>query len=149
MKKRKKIGIVSGYFNPLHEGHLEYFSEARKMVDYLAVIVNSDKQVSFKRSKPLLNENTRQQVIASLRKVDYVIISKDKGGDVAQSIEQVVKDLTLPSNRIGFDFYFINSGDKAGSVNPNEQKICDELGIQVVGLFLPKINSSSKIKKEL
>lgn len=148
---RKKVGIVSGYFNPLHEGHLEYFSAARKMVDFLAVIVNSDAQVALKGSKVLQNENTRLQIISSLRKVDYAIVAKDKGKDISKSIKQVHKDLSVPRKicSVGIDFYFFNSGDRAGDVDPKEQKICDDLGIQMVGLFLPKINSSSEIKKNL
>ena len=45
--KRKAI-IVSGYFNPIHSGHLDYFQEAKKLGDFLVVIVNNDDQVKVK-----------------------------------------------------------------------------------------------------
>ena len=48
---KKKAIIVSGYFNPLHKGHLEYFQNAKKLADFLFVIVNSDHQRALKQSK--------------------------------------------------------------------------------------------------
>ena len=48
---RKKAIIVSGYFNPIHKGHLEYFQNAKTHADYLFVIVNSDYQRELKGSK--------------------------------------------------------------------------------------------------
>ena len=39
---KKKAVIVSGYFNPIHKGHLEYFNNAKAMADDLFVIVNND-----------------------------------------------------------------------------------------------------------
>ena len=46
---KDKIVTVRGYFDPLHVGHLEYFSYARKLGNYLVVIVNNDKQCVFKK----------------------------------------------------------------------------------------------------
>ena len=40
-----RVVVVSGYFNPIHSGHLDYLEEAKKLGDYLVVIVNSDNQV--------------------------------------------------------------------------------------------------------
>ena len=42
--KNKTAIIVSGYFNPIHKGHIEYFQKAKNMADELVVIVNSDYQ---------------------------------------------------------------------------------------------------------
>ena len=52
MSKRKGI-IVSGYFNPIHKGHIEYFNNAKALADELFVIVNSDNQRSSKIIKEL------------------------------------------------------------------------------------------------
>ena len=41
---KKKAIIVSGYFNPIHKGHIEYFINAKKIADYLIVIFNNDFQ---------------------------------------------------------------------------------------------------------
>ena len=50
----KKAIIVSGYFNPLHKGHLELFQEAKERSDMLMVIVNSDLQRELKGSKEFM-----------------------------------------------------------------------------------------------
>jgi cytidyltransferase-like protein len=49
----KKGIIVSGYFNPIHKGHIEYFKNAKALADELFVIVNSDHQRSSKNFKEL------------------------------------------------------------------------------------------------
>ena len=48
---KKKAVIVSGYFNPIHKGHLEYFNNAKAIADELFVIVNNDHQRALKGSK--------------------------------------------------------------------------------------------------
>ena len=48
---KKKAIIVSGYFNPIHKGHLEYFQNAKKLADVLFVIVNSDHQRALNKVK--------------------------------------------------------------------------------------------------
>ena len=48
----KKIIVISGYFNPLHVGHLDYIATAKSLGDELWVIVNSDEQVEIKGSVP-------------------------------------------------------------------------------------------------
>ena len=53
---KKKAIIVSGYFNPLHKGHLDYFNNAKALCDELFVIVNSDHQRELKGSKPFQDE---------------------------------------------------------------------------------------------
>ena len=45
-----KIVCVSGYFDPLHIGHLEYFKKAKKIGTKLMVIVNNDKQGILKKN---------------------------------------------------------------------------------------------------
>jgi len=51
--KTKKTAIVSGYFDPLHIGHLEYFKMAKDLADELIVIVNNSKQCHLKRQMSL------------------------------------------------------------------------------------------------
>jgi cytidyltransferase-like protein len=40
--------IVSGYFNPIHKGHIEYFKNAKVLAYELFVIVNSDHKIALK-----------------------------------------------------------------------------------------------------
>ena len=50
-KMKKKAVIVSGYFNPIHKGHLEYFNNAKAQADELIVIVNNDVQRALKAAR--------------------------------------------------------------------------------------------------
>ena len=52
-------GIVSGYFSPLHRGHIEYIVASRLLCDHLTVIVNNDLQVKLKGSKPFMDQDHR------------------------------------------------------------------------------------------
>ena len=54
-----RIGIISGYFNPLHTGHLDYIESANRNCDLLYVIVNSDEQVKIKGIEPFMDEESR------------------------------------------------------------------------------------------
>ena len=65
-----KLVIASGYFNPLHRGHVSYLEEAKKLGDKLFVIVNNDIQVKLKGSKEFLDANERELIVKALRVVD-------------------------------------------------------------------------------
>ena len=77
MSKPKAI-IVSGYFNPLHKGHLELFEKAKAAGDELWVIVNSDTQRALKGSKEFMDENERLTIVSAIKYVDKALISIDK-----------------------------------------------------------------------
>ena len=66
----KKAIIVSGYFNPIHKGHIEYFNNAKAMDDYLIVIVNKDKQRALKGSKEFQKEDERVFIVSNIKSVD-------------------------------------------------------------------------------
>ncbi len=59
----EKVIIVSGYFNPLHKGHLELFEKAKAQGDQLWVIVNSDLQRTLKGSKAFMDEQERLTIV--------------------------------------------------------------------------------------
>ena len=61
---RKKAIIVSGYFNPIHKGHLEYFNNAKALADQLFVIVNNDHKREFQ------DENERMIIVSNIKAMD-------------------------------------------------------------------------------
>lgn len=73
-----RVVVVSGYFNPIHSGHIDYLESAKERGDYLIVIVNNDHQVSLKGSDPFMDENERLRIVKSLRCVDKAVISIDE-----------------------------------------------------------------------
>lgn len=78
--KGKKIVFTNGCFDMLHVGHLSSFKQAKKFGDVLIVAVNSD--LSVKQSKgdlrPIISEEDRIDMVASLEVVDYVILMEDQ-----------------------------------------------------------------------
>ena len=140
---KKKGVIVSGYFNPLHVGHLEYFKKAKILGDHLIVIVNNDFQRKLKGSKIFMNQEERVEIILSLRLVDKVVLSIDTDRSVRKTIEHV-------SDKFGKDFHliFANGGDQKNIFSP-EKEICEKLNIKTVDGLGKKIQSSSWILKNI
>ncbi len=133
----KKIVIVSGYFNPLHKGHIEYLKKSKEQGDYLIVIVNSDYQRELKNSKPFQNQEERLFIVSHLNMVDDVLISIDKDRSVCETIRNIYHKYGM-SNEISF----ANGGDQTNDSVP-EKIVCDELGIKMVDGLGDKIQSSS------
>jgi len=86
---KQKAIIVSGYFNPIHKGHIEYFQNAKANGDKLFVIVNSDFQRALKGSKEFQDENERVFIVENLRLVDKCFLSIDKDRTVVESIKMI------------------------------------------------------------
>jgi len=136
-----KAIIVSGYFNPVHKGHIEYFQNAKANGDKLFVIVNSDLQRSLKGSKEFQNEQERLFIVESLRLVDKCFLSIDKDRTVVESIKMIF-------NQFGkeYQFAFANGGDQNNDTIP-ERPVCEKLGIELIDGLGGKIQSSSWLLK--
>jgi cytidyltransferase-like protein len=74
-----KASIVSGYFNPLHHGHLDLFEAAAARSDYLIVIVNNDRQQVLKKGRVIQVEDVRARIVRALRVVDDVFVAVEDG----------------------------------------------------------------------
>jgi cytidyltransferase-like protein len=140
--KKPVIVAVSGYFNPLHVGHLDMIEKAKKLGDKLVVIVNNDKQVALKGRVPFMSEKDRVRIIKSLRDVDQVILAIDDyqlpSGEVP-----VIKSLAKLKPNI-----FANGGDRHSVVNVPEFEVCQKYQIKMVDGLGKKIRASSVMIKE-
>ena len=134
---KKKAIIVSGYFNPIHKGHIEYFNMAKNNTEELFVIVNNDCQRALKRSKEFQKEDERMIIVSNIKAVDHVILSIDKDRSVCSTIRKIHTDY---SNK--YDFTFANGGDQKNNASP-EMNICKELNIEAIDGLGNKIQSSS------
>jgi D-beta-D-heptose 7-phosphate kinase/D-beta-D-heptose 1-phosphate adenosyltransferase len=129
-----KIVCASGYFNPLHKGHVEYLEKAKSLGNYLIVIVNSDEQRKLKGSKEFMDQQERMNIVKALRCVDEVFLSIDKDGTVCESLKAIKPHI------------FAKGGDRFASEIP-EAKVCNDLNIEMVDGLGNKIQSSSWLLK--
>ena len=134
---KKKAIIVSGYFNPIHKGHLEYFQNAKKLADELFVIVNSDYQRSLKGSKEFQDEQERIFIISNIKSVNKAILSIDQDRTVCRTIKKIADEYGQ-----NYLLSFANGGDQNNDTIP-EKPICEKLGITLVDGLGSKIQSSS------
>ena len=132
-----KAVIVSGYFNPLHKGHLEYLNHAKAIADKLIVIVNNDHQRELKGSKAFQDEEERVIIISNLKAVDEVVLSIDKDRTVCDTIRHIFEKFSKE-----YDLAFANGGDQSNEIIP-EVSVCEELGIALIDGLGEKIQSSS------
>jgi len=132
-----KVVIVSGYFDPLHVGHLEMICLAKKLGDELVVIVNNDKQAKIKKGKSFMKEGDRLEIIKSIKYVDLAVLSLDNNKTVCRSLEHI-RDY-YPDCEI----IFANGGD-ANNEDIPEAKTAKKCDIRLVDGLGKKIRSSSK-----
>ena len=127
----KKIAI-SGYFDPIHVGHIEYINNAKKLGDWLVVIVNNNNQCALKKGKYFMDEKDRVLIVKNIKAVDEVFLSIDEDKTVCKSLKKVNPD------------GFANGGDRKNYELP-ESKVCKENNIQIIDGLGDKIRSSSDL----
>ena len=127
-----KVVATSGYFDPLHVGHLECLEMAKELGDRLIVIVNSDLQAKLKKGESFMKEEDRMRIVSALKCVDHVFLSIDKDKSQCESLRHINPDI------------FAKGGDRTSGEIP-ESKVCKELGIDIVDGLGEKIRSSSDL----
>eukprot|EP00931_Biecheleriopsis_adriatica_P008435 TRINITY_DN109623_c0_g1_i1.p1 TRINITY_DN109623_c0_g1~~TRINITY_DN109623_c0_g1_i1.p1 ORF type:complete len:149 (-),score=37.59 TRINITY_DN109623_c0_g1_i1:72-518(-) len=126
----QQVVVASGYFDPLHYGHIEYLQRSKDLGDKLIVIVNNDKQASQKKGQPFMTARERVKLVRSLECVDAAIESVDQDMSVKRTLTLLHPDI------------FTNGGDMKNAHVP-EADVCQELGIKLVDGLGEKIQSSS------
>jgi cytidyltransferase-like protein len=148
-----RYGICSLFGNPIHSGHIDYLEGAKAQCDRLITIVNNDKQVMLKGSKPFMDERHRARIVRALKVVDEAVISFDTDDSVALTLSMIVNLIKEERTSIWIrehTFAFFNSGDRnPRTYNKQEYDVCQSLGIETVFLPMEKTHSSSGLKKNL
>ena len=138
----KKAIIVSGYFNPIHKGHLELFEKSKALGDMLIVIVNSDLQRFLKGSREFQKEDERLIIVKAIKYVDFAMVSIDQDRTQIESIKEIHSIFNETH-----DLSFANGGDQNNDTIP-EARICEELGVSLIDGVGEKIQSSSWLLKK-
>ena len=133
----RKVVLVSGYFDPLHVGHIEYLEKSKALGDYLVVIINNDEQAKLKKGRPFMSQEDRLTIVSSLRCVDNAEMSIDTDASVCKTIELFARNATT------VEIIFANGGDRKEGEIP-EAEVCRRLGVEMYDGLGEKIRSSSE-----
>lgn len=142
-----KVAITSGYFNPIHPGHIECFrlSKCLTGAEHLCVIINNDHQAFMKRGvKSFQSESDRIKIVESIKWVDNVILSFDIDGTVCKTLDYVIK--YYQTNPMNTQLFFTKGGDRFSGNTP-EKLVCDKYGIQLIDGLGEKTHHSSHYLK--
>jgi len=135
--------LVTGGFDPLHSGHIEYFKSAKQLGNYLVVGVNSDEWLTRKKGRPFMSFQERMSIIKELSCVDKVIAFNDSDDSACHAIFHT---LSTTTGKI----IFANGGDRTNTTTPEYSTYGDhpqvEFAFGVGGEN--KANSSSWILDE-
>jgi cytidyltransferase-like protein len=122
---RGKVAMVDGGFDPIHDGHIDYFREASELGSPVLCNVSSDAWVETKHP-PLLGHAQRARIIDAIRYIDYVHISQMSTASVLQ---ELVPEM------------YVKGVDWEGRLPAEETELCESLGIRIV--FLDTVSDSS------
>ncbi len=141
-----KIVITSGYFNPLHGGHLDLIEAAADMGDKLIVSVNNDAQQMMKKGKIILDEQNRLRLIRALKGVDEAILTIDTENTYqTETLDMLGKK--YPNDEL----IFAKGGDRSSedAMPEPELEVCKKHDIKIVfGVGgTEKADSSTRINR--
>lgn len=132
LRSSKKIVVTSGYFDPLHKGHIELIQLAKKLGDYLIVVLNNDNQTVQKKGFSFMPHDEKAIILDELKSVDEVFISIDQDQTQCKTLEYLRPHI------------FAKGGDRYVHEIP-ESSVCKLYNIQIIDGLGEKIQSSSTL----
>ncbi|MCX6802983.1 MAG: adenylyltransferase/cytidyltransferase family protein [Candidatus Diapherotrites archaeon] len=135
MHKKEVIVVASGYFDPIHAGHVEYLEKAKDLGTKLIVIINNREQAILKKGYEFMPLAERMKIVKALKCVDEVIASIDTNAAVCKSLELIKPNI------------FAKGGDRFSTEIP-ESGTCKTHGIKIIDGLGEKIQSSSELVKK-
>lgn len=131
-EKKEVVVVCSGYFDPIHIGHIECMEKAKALGDKLIIIVNNTEQAILKKGFEFMPLDERVGIVKALGCVDEVFISIDEDESVCKSLEAVNPDI------------FGKGGDRnVGNIPENE--VCERMNIKIVDGLGAKVQASSDL----
>ena len=135
-----KVVLVTGGFDPLHSGHIEYFKAAKELGDILCVGINSDEWLTRKKGRPFMSFEERKAIVENIKPVGYAFGFDDQDDTAIKAIEHVKGTFPKP------EVVFANGGDRTKDNVP--EMVFDDVQFTFGVGGTDKINSSSWILKE-
>jgi FAD synthetase len=145
-RKKGKIVLASGVFDLLHLGHVRFLEEAKKTGGpnaRLIVIVARDNTVEKKKNRrPIMPENQRCALVASLRVVDDAMLGY-KNFDMERMLDEIKPDIVA----VGHDSHL--SGLEQAVAEAVKKKGSKTRIVKVGKFSSDELDSSSKIKQKI
>jgi len=134
----KKV-MAFGTFDLLHPGHLHYLKEARKLGDYLVVVITTDENVKSSKGKAPINDQwQRKEIVASLRVIDEAVVGEEK--DYYKMVEKIKPQVIA----LGYD-----QAEKKEAVEKELRKRGFDIKVVRVSPHKEAMHKSSKIKERI
>ncbi|HAM37242.1 TPA: hypothetical protein DCP42_00775 [Patescibacteria group bacterium] len=136
--KDKTLVCTSGWYDPIHPGHISYLREASKLADYHVAVVNGDMQAITKKGKPFMPALERAYIVDSFEFVDFVVIyDHPTKYDCCDALEMIKPDI------------FAKVGDRDVKAKVPEAEVVESNKGQVIyNVGDPKLWSSSNYLEE-
>ena len=145
-EQKRRVAVISGYFSPVHAGHVEYARLAKEFVGpdgFLYCIVNNDAQSILKKGFSFIPETDRLAVMGALKYVDRAVLSIDTDRTVCETLKALCDGRLAPLSPA--PTHFLNGGDVTALTTCPEEPVCRANNIELVYGFGDKIQSSSWI----
>ena len=146
----KKIVVVSGKFDPIHEGHIEHIIQAAKLGEYIIVITHKDEIIAKNSKKKFCAVPLKYRMMLIDGILMYnrirgkIIVSIDENGTSVKTLEQIHKSYPLEKINI----IYAKGGDRIPeNMLKDEVDMCRKLGIEIRYGVGELLNSSSKMLK--
>lgn len=115
--KNKKIVFTNGCFDIVHKGHIDYLAKSADQGDILIIGLNTDASVKVLKgeNRPIIDQNSRGLLLASLLFVDAVVLFKEQTPE--KIIEFIKPDILIkgsdyhPEDIVGYEFVKKNNGN--------------------------------------
>jgi cytidyltransferase-like protein len=144
LKKNKKIVMTSGYFDPLHHGHVELFKLSKQLGDYLIVVINNDIQTKMKKGYVFMPAEDKAKIIIEFACVDEVFISIDEDELIMNGVRHIPQCKTLEFMK---PHIFAKGGDRYAYEIP-ETPVCRKNEIEIIDGIGAKVQSSSELVRK-
>ena len=132
-KEKKGLALVDGVFDPLHDGHIEYFRIAKKKSKNLKLVCScSSDKITITKHPVFLKQNKRIKILESIKYIDYVILNTNTTADLLNKLKPK---------------YYLKGIDWKNKLPLKEVQICKLNDIKIRYIKAKK-NSSSKILRE-
>lgn len=136
--KDKEFGMISGGFDPIHKGHVDYIIAAAKLTPCLVAVVNGDSFLMRKKGYKFMNSEERAYIVDNIKGVHYTVIYNSD----LDTVDEIIEELRPTS--------FIKGGDRNAKENIPEWDTCEKVGCDIItGAGGNKAQSSSELVKKI